>query len=427
MRTTTGPLRDVGKGLKRLTAGVLTEGAPWNGDQQHTGGQGEPVARYVVAVLQSLAVFRLVSFALGSALVFMLNPTDRAPLLLGLVVMMAGLFNVYRILWGFDPAQPHPAVEWASLLVDVALSITLIMLSGGLDSPFLIYSLSPVLTASLLLTIRGAVAIALVLSLAVTAAHSTSGLSVNGLPWLLSENYLVVSLLYASVCLLVGSLPFLANLNWQHRVRSESLVSERQRLRREVHDTVAQTLAFLSLKMKLAKQRTARGRSPITENDVAEISSIVERTYLTVRDYLDGNDEQIDEQLGEMLGDMTSEWSRDTGLGANLLVKGDEGELSPKVKFQLVQVAREALANVAKHAYANNTWVELDAVQEKITITVRDDGRGFSSSELRGHGMGIMSERAAMADAELNIQSTPGKGTTVVVAYPRQPEQTHHD
>ena len=147
-----------------MTSVVLTEGAPWKTDQQNSGGHGEPVARYVVAVLQSLAIFRLVSFTLGSALVFMLNPTDRAPLLLGLVVLTVGLFNVYRILWGFDPAKPHLAVQWASLLMDVTLSITLILLSGGLDSPFLIYSLSPVLTASLLLTMRGAVAIALCLS-----------------------------------------------------------------------------------------------------------------------------------------------------------------------------------------------------------------------------------------------------------------------
>jgi signal transduction histidine kinase len=406
-----------------LAAGVLSERRPWNGaTRPHDGpnyNQAAPVARYVAAVLQSLALFRLASFALGAGLVFLLNPSDRAPLLLGMVVLAAGVFNVWRISWRFDPTKPNLLVEWISLFVDVSLSITLILLSGGLESPFLIYSLSPILTASLLLTMPGAVAIACVLSLSVLGAHLVAQLGVNDLPGLLSENFLVVSLLYGSVCMLVVGLPFLANLNWQHRVRTESLAMERDRLRREVHDNVAQTLAFLSLKMKLADQRASRGRPPITEKDVTQISSIIERAYLTVRDYLDGNDGQSDGLLRDMLAEMTSQWSNDTGLAVQLSVYGEEGQLPSQVKFQMLQVAREALANVAKHAYSNNNTVELISGADEVTIKIRDEGRGFSSSQLRGHGLGIMTERAAMAGAELSIDSNPGQGTKVEIAYAR--------
>jgi len=71
---------------------------------------------------------------------------------------MVGMFNVYRILWRFDPARPRSTGQWAGLAVDTTLSITLTLTSGGLDSPFLIYSLSPMLTASLLMNLRGALA-----------------------------------------------------------------------------------------------------------------------------------------------------------------------------------------------------------------------------------------------------------------------------
>ena len=421
------PLQEAGKGLKRLASGIsLAKRSLWPRQPKMVSGQTEAGERYVVAVLQSLAVFRLVSFALGSGLVFFLNPGELSNLFLGSVVLGVGLFNVYRVLWRFDPSNPRIYIEWTSLCADAALSITMILISGGLDSPFLIYSLSPILTASLLLTMRGAVAIAWVLALSVSGAHVAAGLGLNDLPWLLSRNYLVLALLYFSVCLLVVSLPFLANLNWQHRVRAESLASERQRLRRDVHDNVAQTLAFLSLKMKLASQRSSQGRSPITEQDVADISSIVERTYLIVRDYLDGNEDVSREPMHKQLADVTSEWSRDTGLALKLDVVGDEEDLEPSVKFQLLQVTREALANVAKHAYPKNVWVSLDCSKGHVKIRVKDDGRGFVSSELKGHGMGIMGERASMAGAELNIDSSPGDGTTVTLEY-TAPERLAHD
>ncbi len=119
---------------------------------------------------------------------------------------------------------------------------------------------------------------------------------------------------------------------------------------------------------------------------------------------------------------MADQWSRDTGFPIKLVTLGEEGELAPQVKFQLLQVAREALANVAKHAYPKNVSVEMECTPREVTIRVRDDGRGLATSGLRGHGMGIMSERSAMAGASLSINSVPGEGTEVVVAYPREQE-----
>ena len=124
------------------------------------------------------------------------------------------------------------------------------------------------------------------------------------------------------------------------------------------------------------------------------------------------------------MAEVSSQWSRDTGLALNFIVSGDEGNLDQAVKFQLLQVAREALANVAKHAYPENVWVSLNYSNGHIQITVKDDGRGFASTELRGHGMGIMSERADMAGADLRIESSPGNGTTVIIEYPNEPGNT---
>ncbi len=422
IKAPTWPLQSAGAGIGRLATNV------WRSIQQldqsrSRGSRIQPLDRYVSTVSQSLAVFRFLSFALGAGLVFALNSSDQQPLVLGPVVLLVGLFNVYRILWRFDPAQPRLIVQWTSLGVDTALSISLTLISGGLDSPFLIYSLSPMLTASLLMNLRGALAAASISAISVSGAHVLAGLGLVNLPEVLGQNYLVLALLYSAICLLVVGLPFLANLNWQRRVRFESLVVERQRLRREVHDNVAQTLAFLNLKMKLADQRTSQGKSPINEADVAQIGSIVERTYLAVRDYLDGTDEEGDDPLLVRLPAITEQWSQDIGLPAIISFTGDEGELPVQVRFQLIQVAREALANIAKHAYSTNVWVDISCDADQVVIRVRDDGRGFVPTGLKGHGMGIMNERTAMAGASLDISSTPGEGTEVVVTYSRVSKQ----
>lgn len=391
------------------------------------GAQSQQLERYASTVFQSVAVFRLAAFALGAGLVFALNPTGQPTAVLGMVVLLVGLYNVYRIMWRFNLARPASPIQWLSLGIDLWLSVALIILSGGLDSPFLIYSLSPILTASLLMNIKTAVTVAAVSAFSVSGIHAAAGLGVLGLPWVLSGNYLVLSLLYWAVCFLIVSLPFLANLNWQRRLRSESLATERQRLRREVHDNVAQTLAFLSLKMRRATQRAAEGRIAITGRDVAEIGSVVERAYLAVRDYLDGADEVGEGPLAVNLTAVADQWSRDTGLPVTLSATGVEGDLPANTKFQLLQVAREALANVAKHAYPKHVWVDLDFSPEEVTIRVRDDGRGFSTSGIKGHGMGIMNERTAMAGAELDISSTLGEGTEVMVSFTRERTRKHKE
>ena len=423
MKVSPGLLQVTPRGPRVLVESLRKRLLKSTGGQAGAGSEPRSLERYVSGVYQSLAVFRFVSFAMGAGLVFLLNPSGQQPIVLGIMVILVGSYNVYRILLRLDPAKPRILAHTVSVGVDVVLSFNLILLSGGLDSPFLIYSLSPVLTASLLMDLGFAVGIASILALGVSGVHILPDLGITNLPRILSGNHLVLALLYSAVCLLSVNLPFLANLNWQRRVRTESLATERQRLRREVHDNIAQTLAFLSLKMKLAEQRVSRGRTAITQQDVSDIGSVVERAYLAVRDYLDGTDEESEEPLAARLIAVTDQWSHDTGLPVKISTAGEEGDLEPQVKFQLLQVAREALANVAKHAYSTNVWVELECSPEEIKLRVRDDGRGFAISGVRGHGMGIMNEITAMAGATLEINSTLGQGTEVVAAYSRAAKQ----
>ena len=385
---------------------------------------GSPIEGYVSVVFQALAVFRFLSFAMGAGLLFSLNPTDLPPIGIGLMVGVVGLYNMARVILRFDPWAYNPVIGWLSLASDVVLAVGLVHMTGALDSPFLIYSLAPILTASLVMNLRSALAAAGLSAIAVVGRYVIAGFGVESYAWILDGNYLAFSLLYLAVCVVIAYLPFLANLNWQRRVRGDLVADERGRLRREVHDNVAQTLAFLSLKVKRAEERASSATSALTTRDAFEIGSMVERAYLAVRDYLDEtHDEEIVEPLAISLAIVARQWMRDTGLPVQMNLAETEDDLSPEVKLQFLQITREALANVAKHANPNQVWVEMENVSDGVAVHVRDDGRGFSSSQPRGHGLQIMKERAELAGASLVVESVPGEGTEVRVARSRSTQE----
>jgi two-component system sensor histidine kinase UhpB len=102
----------------------------------------------------------------------------------------------------------------------------------------------------------------------------------------------------------------------------------------------------------------------------------------------------------------------------------DDGErLPPELELVLYRVVQEALTNVAKHARATSVSVRIERTGDRVTATVRDDGRGFAVGEVldsreRGLGLFGMQERAALVGGVLRIESEPGRGTQVSIAAP---------
>ena len=402
--------------LKQLTAGRLSARRLDPLAALGPGGEAIPVETYVSGVLQALAVFRFLSFSLGAGLEFFLHLSGQPPLTLALQISVVGVYNVVRITLRFRPADHGGLTNGLVLGSDLFVSIALVLITKGLDSAFLVYSLAPILTASLLMDARSAISAAAVLGLSISGAYVLSGIGVGAFEWILDGNYLVFSLLYLAVCLLIAYLPFLSNLNWQARVRNESVVAERRRLHREVHDNVAQTLAFLSLKVKRAEEKASSELGAISNRDVVEIRSAVERAYLAVRDFLDDTaGSGSGESLRTDLAVAARRWSRDTGLPVQLDLDAGEDHLPQGTRVQLIQIAREALANVAKHANARHVWVQLKRTGDDVALVIRDDGRGFSSSQPRGHGLDIVDERAVVIGASVSITSVVGSGTEVLV------------
>lgn len=366
---------------------------------------------------ETLAAFRFFAFAIGLGLFFVPKAGSVGLSDFLFIVGLAGIFNVSRILLPPYARWRSPVVEAAVLVAEALLAAFLVLRSGGLDSPFLVYSFVPILSASLFMEFKVSVAIAVLLVSGVVGAHTAAFFGLNAFPELLESNYLVFAILYMSGVALVALLPFSVNLNRLARLRSVAERKEREALRREVHDEVAQTLAFLSLKLKRAEERHLE-KGSLTARDIDDVSRGVERCYLSLRDYLDRTEETLAKPLESMLSDIVKESRLDTGLRIKYSMSGAPRALPPKMARHLVQIVRESLANAAKHAVASKVEMKLEWSPQGVVVRVRDDGRGFSPTAPRGHGISIMEERAKLIGATMHILSIPGEGTELVLTCP---------
>jgi signal transduction histidine kinase len=192
---------------------------------------------------------------------------------------------------------------------------------------------------------------------------------------------------------------------------------ERNRLARDLHDTLAHTLSGLSVQLETVKaywdvdRQAARS---LLEKSLAAAHSGLEETRRALKSL---RASPLDD-LGLMLA--VSTIAEDAAARANLVldlsIMDKMPALLPEVEQCVYRIAQEAVTNVVKHANAKKLSVKLDFVEGKLTLIVRDDGRGFNlerSNETNNFGLTGMRERAQLVGGELTITSTPGYGTTV--------------
>ena len=126
-------------------------------------------------------------------MVFVLDPPEEVPIAQALVVGLVGLYNMAPVLWRVNPAAYRTLVAWLTPGIDALLGIVLVLMTNGRGSPFLIYSLAPILTASLLMDPRNALTVAAASGLAIPGAYVVSRVGIGRFPRVLSGNYLAQS------------------------------------------------------------------------------------------------------------------------------------------------------------------------------------------------------------------------------------------
>jgi signal transduction histidine kinase len=211
--------------------------------------------------------------------------------------------------------------------------------------------------------------------------------------------------------------------------RQVAVLEERDRLAREMHDTLAQVLGYLHLKAATTRKRLAAGDIERAEEELQEMQDLAHEAYVDVREAILGLRETV-ATAGGIVGSLRQylqKFRRQSGIEARLLAPdGAIAPLPPEAELQLLRVVQEALTNVRKHAAAASAVVTLDNHNGGLRIVIEDNGCGFDSSRLdreegRSFGMRSMRERVEQVGGHFRVESSPGAGTRVVVLLPSDP------
>jgi signal transduction histidine kinase len=203
--------------------------------------------------------------------------------------------------------------------------------------------------------------------------------------------------------------------------RKAGMLEERQRLAREIHDTLAQGFASIIVHLERAEQINGLATSPAKAHlDLAR--SVAREGLEESRRMMAALRPEILERraLPDALGRVCEEWTRHTGIVAKLSVTGTPVPLHPDIELTILRGMQEGLTNVARHAGARTTAVTLSYMEDLIVLDVQDDGRGFVPSAVTrgGYGLTGMRERAESLQGAMLVESVPGEGTTVSLSLP---------
>ena len=206
--------------------------------------------------------------------------------------------------------------------------------------------------------------------------------------------------------------------------RERGRLAERQRLARDIHDTLAQGFVSIVLQLQAAEAELPEG--------AAEARGHLERARRTASDNLAEARRLVWDlrpdalraaPLGEALGRLAGRVASETGLVATATVTGTPKPLSPDAEVTLLRVTQEALANVTRHSGAGRVAVTLSYMDGEAALDVRDDGTGFDPpadgpGAAGGLGLRGMRERVEALGGRLAVETAPGRGTTIAVTVP---------
>ena len=210
------------------------------------------------------------------------------------------------------------------------------------------------------------------------------------------------------------------------REREFAMLEERNRLAREIHDTVAQSLAALILQLDTTQTLLQRKDLPTTAEMLAQAhglaKSALEDTRRAIRGLASANAQSL--SSAQAIAQEAQQLQAESGIQTQFILTGEEQALTQDQRTSLLRIAQEALNNTRKHARPQRVRVGLQFGGDEVMLLIEDDGMGFDASAVRtpgvegGYGLFGMEERAQLVGGALHIDSTPGWGTRIRVVMP---------
>ncbi|PXY25233.1 two-component sensor histidine kinase [Prauserella sp. PE36] len=212
------------------------------------------------------------------------------------------------------------------------------------------------------------------------------------------------------------------------QAREAGMLDERQRMAREIHDTLAQGLAGILAQLQAAEQ--GLNEAPTPRRHVTNAMDLARESLTEARRTVHAVEPAMlaEARLPDAIGDVAKRWAEVNHIDAVLTTTGDARPLHADVEVTLLRTAQEALTNVAKHARANRVGLTLSYMADVVTLDVRDDGVGFEPNTKRvngatngGFGLAGMRQRVRRLAGRLVIESEPGAGTAISATVPAIP------
>jgi signal transduction histidine kinase len=195
---------------------------------------------------------------------------------------------------------------------------------------------------------------------------------------------------------------------------------ERRRIAREMHDQCGQDLTALRLqaeRLRAQVRPALRDSAEALEAIAARLDHDIDFLVWELRPtVLDGV------RLCAALAKYAESWSAHFGVPVDVQVTGGFDRVTPKIESALYRITQETLTNVARHARARSVGIMLKGDDDQVSLVIEDDGVGFDSTctGVAGRGLGLlgMHERVALVAGTVEVESAPGRGTTVIVRIP---------
>jgi len=220
------------------------------------------------------------------------------------------------------------------------------------------------------------------------------------------------------------------NARLHQRVQELAIVDERLRISRDLHDGIIQSLYAVGLTLEDVPELMAHDDAEAADR----IDRAIDRLNMTIGDirtFITALGTAGETELASRLQEVVSDIARDPRLSVALEVDAADGlerGLSAQAFHELLQIAREAVSNAVRHSGADHLSVRVEPVGGEAVLTVADDGRGFDPTERRaaGHfGLANLHDRAASVGGRLEVETSPGEGTRVIVRLPLTAEAVH--
>jgi signal transduction histidine kinase len=211
------------------------------------------------------------------------------------------------------------------------------------------------------------------------------------------------------------------------QAREAGIHDERQRMAREIHDTLAQGLTGIITQLQAADR--VREQPQAWQHHMDQVKLLARDSLAAARRSVAalGPRELDDSRLPDAIADLAARWTQTSGVPVRVETTGEPRPMLAETEITLFRAAQEALANVAKHSDAAKVAVTLSYLDDEVMLDVRDNGSGFDVDALNGRGeaadgsgfgLRAIRQRLKRVGGTLEIESAPGEGTAVNASVP---------